>query len=265
MVRCNSKNSFKDIVKKLINELYKLKIEFINIFSYSNSSYHKSEKFNYDLYWDIRNNSKIKKPNIFHEDRATLLYEIMKEKNISFNSELLDIGSGDGRQLQAIQQKLRKLSITASDISEKSLSNLSENYRTITIDLNKDFITKKFDLITAFEVLEHIDKPEESLLYLLSKTELCFIFSVPNTGYIFHRLRLLFGSFPAQWKTFPGEHLRFWTYKDMKWWLTDYLGIDRNDYKIICYAYFLPFLVKLFPFLSTIFSKGLFVQINKKK
>ncbi len=153
MVRCNSKNSYKDIVKKLINELYKLKIEFINIFSYSNSSYHKSEKFNYDLYWDIRNNSKIKKPNVFHEDRATLLLEIMKEKNISFNSELLDIGSGDGRQLQAIQQKLRKLSITASDISEKSLSNLSENYRTITIDLNKDFITKKFDLITAFEVL----------------------------------------------------------------------------------------------------------------
>ena len=252
-------------MKKLINELYKLKIEFINIFSYPNSKYHKSEKFNYDLYWDIRNNSKIKKPNIFHEDRAMLLYEFMKEKNIPLNSELLDIGSGDGRQLEAIKKKISKLSITASDISEKSLSKLSENYKTIPIDLNKDFITNKFNLITAFEVLEHLDKPEESLLYLLSKTELCFIFSVPNTGYIFHRLRLLFGSFPSQWKTFPGEHLRFWTYADMNWWLTYYLGIDKSDYRIICYSYFLPFLVKIFPFLSTIFSKGLFVQITKKK
>ena len=124
--------------------------------------------------------------------------------------------------------------------------------------------SKKFELITAFEVFEHLDEPEESLLYFLSKTESAVVFSVPNTGYIIHRLRLLFGYFPFQWKSHPGEHLRYWTYKDMKWWLSVYLGFDKNEYKIICYAYLFPFFVKIFPFLSSLLAKGLFVQINKK-
>ena len=195
---------FQRYSEKLINELYKLKIEFINIFSYPNLKYHKSEKFNYDLYWDIRNNAKIKKPNVFHEDRAMLLYEFMREENIPLNSELLDIGSGDGRQLEAIK-KISKLSITASDISEKSLSMLSEKYKTIPIDLNKDFITNKFNLITAFEVLEHLDKPEESLLYLLSRQKFVLFLRTKYRLY-FSSIKITFGSFPYSetfsWRTF---------------------------------------------------------------
>ena len=252
-------------MKKFFDELYKLKVELINIFHYPSIKFNQANKFNYDIYWQIRNKSEIKKPNNFHEKRARLLFKYIEENNIPLNTDLLDIGSGDGRQLEAIQKRIKNLSITSSDISKKSLDQLSKKYKTIAIKSGLDFIEENYNLITAFEVLEHLEKPEESLYYFLSKADSAFIFSVPNTGFIFHRLRLLFGNFPLQWKTFPGEHLRFWTYKDMQWWLSSYLGIDKNDYKIICYAHLFPFLVKIFPFLSPIFSKGMFIHISKKR
>ena len=252
-------------MKNFLDELYKLKIEIINLFNYPLIKFNQENKFSYDMYWEIRNKSKVKKPNNFHEIRANILLKFIIENNIPENSSLLDIGSGDGRQLEAIQTKIKKLSITSSDISKVSLEELSKNYKTIVIKSDLNYIKQNYELITAFEVLEHLEKPEESLFYFLSKADLAFIFSVPNTGFIFHRLRLLLGNFPLQWKTYPGEHIRFWTYRDMKWWLSYYLGIDKNDFKIICYAPILPILVKIFPFLAPIFSKGLFVQILKKR
>ena len=252
-------------MKKLIDELYKFKMELINIFGYPSIYFNQYKKFNYDMYWEIRNKSKSKKPNYFHELRASLLYKFMVENDIPTNSKLLDIGSGDGRQLNVIKKKVKKLSITASDISKKSLKELEKKFNTISLTSELNFINEKFDLITAFEVLEHLEKPEDYLNYFLTKTETAFIFSVPNTGFIFHRLRLLFGHFPLQWRSFPGEHLRFWTYMDMQWWLSNYLRINKDDYKIICYAHTFPLLVRIFPFLSPLFSKGLFVQIHKTK
>jgi len=250
-------------VKKFYNFLYKLKVEFRNIFYMPIIKYKISDNLNYDMYWDIRNKSERKNPHILHEYRAKLLYDFILENNLSLNSNILDIGSGDGRQLKAIQNIMDKLSITASDISMKSIEILSEDFETININLDKNFVTKDYKIITAFEVLEHLEKPEEDLMYFLSKTDYAFIFSVPNTGYFFHRLRLFFGSFPMQWKSFPGEHLRFWTYKDMEWWLSCYLGLNKNKYKIICYAYLFPFLKNIFPFNLPLFAKGLFIQINK--
>lgn len=36
------------------------------------------------------------------------------------------------------------------------------------------------------------------------------------------------GKFVIQWRMHPGEHLRFWTYKDIKWWLKE-LGYDDKS------------------------------------
>jgi hypothetical protein len=41
----------------------------------------------------------------------------------------------------------------------------------------------------------------------------------PNIAYFPHRLRLLAGKFPIQWTIFPGEHLRFWSVPDFRYWL----------------------------------------------
>ena len=49
--------------------------------------------------------------------------------------------------------------------------------------------------------------------------------SVPNTGDIASRLRLLFGRFPKQWIVHPGEHVRYWTLRDFKL-MASQLGYD---------------------------------------
>ena len=42
-----------------------------------------------------------------------------------------------------------------------------------------------------------------------------------------HRLRYMLGRFPLQWIVNPNEHIRFWTLKDLIWWL-DYLNINKQ-------------------------------------
>ena len=92
---------------------------------------------------------------------------------------------------------------------------------------------------------------------ILKKAKKGVFFSVPNSGYISYRLRLLFGSFPVQWKIHPGEHLRFWTYKDIKWWLKQLNLYHKSE----IYVYEgIPFLNKIW---KNLFGAGILVYIKK--
>ena len=118
-------------------------------------------------------------------------------------------------------------------------------------------LTKTFDYVVMSEVIEHVSNSEYFVKtgYKLAKKAL--IISIPNTGYYTYRLRLLFGKFPVQWVQHPAEHLRFWTIRDFKSWLTS-LNIDISLLKIV------PsngiFLYKLFP---NLFGKQIVFIIEK--
>jgi len=71
-----------------------------------------------------------------------------------------------------------------------------------------------------------------------------------------YRLRLLFGKFPAQWRVHPGEHVRFWTARDLRWWL---LAQGIENYKIFYYEG-IPLLNKIVP---SLFAAGFVVYIQK--
>jgi 2-polyprenyl-3-methyl-5-hydroxy-6-metoxy-1,4-benzoquinol methylase len=107
------------------------------------------------------------------------------------------------------------------------------------------------------EVLEHIPNPEKFIKTISKKAKKGVFFSVPNTGYISYRLRLLFGAFPMQWNIHPGEHLRFWTYRDLKWWLNELDLADRSE----IYVYQgIPLLNKIY---KGLFGAGFVVKIFK--
>jgi len=86
------------------------------------------------------------------------------------------------------------------------------------------------------------------------------IFSVPNTGHYSHRIRLLLGKFPMQWRHHPGEHLRFWCFSDMRWWLMSCLKFKEEKFNIIPYNAPISLLNKIFP---SIFSRGILVYVSK--
>ena len=62
-----------------------------------------------------------------------------------------------------------------------------------------------------------------------------------------------------QWALHPGEHLRFWTYRDLKWWLKE-LGFDKQS-EVYVYEG-IPVLNKLW---KGLFGAGFMIKIKKEK
>ena len=243
---------FKYIKKTIL----KTKNFYRKIYSYPILKYGKNH---INEYWQTRKvNYEEIKPNDFQIERAKLFNLFIDQKNAT----LLDIGSGDGAQLIAINKICSNIKIIGSDkdkfasdimkkskfkfhcINEKnSISNLIKNYCPTYVSL--------------FEVIEHMYSPEELVLELLNNINIKKIFiSVPNTGFFIHRIRLLTGRFPLQWIAAPNEHIRFWTLKDLNWWLK-YLNLESKS-TIVPYKG-IPILNK---FLPNLFAEGSFIIIN---
>lgn len=203
----------------------------------------------YDTYWSARDTNSL---NAFQLERVRLI-----SQHISDGDSILDIGCGDGRILDALKKTVAGIRVSGIDSSPQAIA--AAGIRGIMVrqaDL-RDLSTIEHgpvDWVLALEVLEHVQNSEELLAWARSHARKGVIFSVPNTGFIMHRLRLLFGRFPLQWRVHPGEHIRFWTLRDMEWWLG---SLDYN-YTVTPYQG-VPILNFLIP---SLFSQGLFIVIT---
>jgi len=251
-------NSF----KKIKNKLYVFRRGVINIFKYPKMV--TGGTVDYDAYWKDKRGDKIGSLSDWQILRAEMAKEIILSNKIVDEKEIVlsDIGCGDGNILNYLKNKIEDLEIkmVGVDISEFALKKAEEfGVQTIKEDItNKDFISKfpEADYTIMFEILEHIPHSEEFLKNAYKVSKKGVMFSFPNTGYVTHRTRLLFGSFPLQWRLSPGEHLRYWTLRDLKWWLKeqDYKNYEIKTYKGI------PILNKIFP---SLFAAAFFVFIRK--
>ena len=209
---------------------------------------------NYDDYWKNKRGNNLGYANKFQKQRANYIVERIEE-----DSTVLDIGCGDGGVL--LHMKLqKKIELIGADISDVALDFLiSKGIKTIHFDANDFGAIKnlpKVDYVLMLEILEHMQNPEKFLRSISEKASKGIFFSFPNTGYISHRLRLLLGSFPVQWRIHPGEHLRFWTYRDLRWWLKE-IGLS-NKSEIYIYEG-IPFLNKIIP---SLFGAAFIVEIK---
>ncbi len=138
-------------------------------------------------------------------------------------ASVLDIGCGEGDLMACLLEELGgSVSVRGVDISAPSVQRAKERglpaecADVLTMELPDDW---KCDYLIMADFIEHIPDPERLLLRLTNHFRKAIIVSIPNTGYITSRLRLGFGGrFPVQWGHHPGEHLRFWTVKDFRWW-----------------------------------------------
>lgn len=210
----------------------------------------------YDDYWLNKRGNNLGYTNSFQEYRANYI-----AKNVEVNSSILDIGCGDGGVLLKMKEK-KNFKATGADISDVVLRFLkNKGIDTVKFDIN-DFSQinslPNTDYILLLEVLEHMQNPEKFLQIIKSKANKGIFFSFPNTGYISHRARLLMGRFPIQWRTHPGEHVRFWTYKDLIWWMNE-LNLFK-DYEIEVYEG-VPILNKLW---KNLFAAAFIVKASVK-
>jgi len=237
-------------MKLLKEKLYPFKQYLISLIRYPNLRWRGSD---YDRYWKLRKLTAETPLNSFQKKRAELAL-----KYLQVNSSVLDIGGGNGRILLYINDKKHLSKMAVADISRDALKMALENkIEAIEADISKIYSLNNIppsDYIFMFEILEHIHNSEEMLEWALLNTAKGVFFSVPNTGFIVHRLRLLFGKFPLQWRLRPSEHLRFWTVGDMKWWLRE---MGMNNYRLHLYEG-VPLLNNLWP---SLFAQGIFVYI----
>lgn len=231
---------------------YKLKNNICDIFLYKDINGNNISYFNY---WNSR-------PGIlngFKKNRADILIKYIKLHDLNHvKYNILDIGSGLG-DIQKYAKKFLNCTFILSENSNDACVQLGkenkENFNVINLNILDHTDYSIYNVITCFEVLEHIPTPEIFIQNFLKFKGKHLLFSVPNSGYWIYRLRFLFGKFPVQWKQHPGEHVRFWTYSDMIWWL--------KQMKVTKYEIFLYDDKSIQKYLlSSLFYKGIFVIIK---
>ncbi|MDQ7060114.1 MAG: class I SAM-dependent methyltransferase [Sulfurimonas sp.] len=106
-------------------------------------------------------------------------FEFVKEMII--NKEIVDFGSGAGGYL--IQAKEIAKSVIGIELDNKVISHYAKNNVPLTKDINT-LEDAKYDVITAFHVLEHLANPVEILKLLVLKLKKGgkLIVEVPNSN-----------------------------------------------------------------------------------
>jgi len=242
-------------LKELYRFVFSMLVQVKSLFGYPTNTLLNSD-INYNEYWKTKRGDKLGALSEFQRKRADKVIPFLLD-----GDTVLDVGCGDGAILDYI---LKHVNIKAIGV-DKSLESLnhvkSRGIETIHCDLAEAGALEKIpavDYVLALEILEHMPAPELFLDALDSKVRKGFIVSFPNTGYWMHRFRLLFGRFPMQWRVHPGEHLRFWTIRDTKWW---FKAMNRNIESLIAYEG-VPYFNKLWP---SMFAMGLVIKFCPRK
>ena len=125
---------------------------------------------------------------MFNEDKINLI------NSIKTSGKLLEIGCGRGILLNELK---KDYSIQGTDISTsaiKEASKLLKKYLLKVSNIENSNIRGKYEIILAFDVLEHLKNPEKAIVKIkkaLNK-EGVFIFSVPNNYGLFGKLMTSF-------------------------------------------------------------------------
>lgn len=238
---------------------YSLKEWFKQLFCYPRQIIDYTNDSNYDVYWSEKRGKHIGDLSNWQRARADLIVRVISKNTTPL--VLVDVGCGDGSVLNYVSERVSNIQkIVGYDSSEFALDHAKKfGIETHLCDISKpeEYIKfQKADYYVLLEVLEHIPQSEQLLIAVIHMSEKGVLFSFPNTGYFTHRVRMLFGKFPVQWRVLPNEHVRFWTYADLKWWLN---ALGLHTYEISTYQG-IPFLNALFP---SLFAAGFFVHIKK--
>jgi 2-polyprenyl-3-methyl-5-hydroxy-6-metoxy-1,4-benzoquinol methylase len=74
-----------------------------------------------------------------------------------------DFGGGEGYFAKILTEKNQRVFSTVIDFDQKEVVQRNKQVSYLSCDLNQDFPTERFDIIVAWNLLEHLVNPEEFL------------------------------------------------------------------------------------------------------
>ena len=173
------------------------------------------------------------------------------------NSEVLDLGCGDGSLLASLKNKLN-VSGYGVDISEKKIQlSLSKGLNVIEQDIDEgldNFKDASFDIVIMSQSIQALKKPENALKEIVRIGKECIV-SIPNFANLKCRTQLALtgkmpvsNALPYDWYSTPNLHLC--SLRDFES-LCKKLNIRVIDRKLSDSNGRSSFLMKIFPNLFT--------------
>lgn len=234
--------------------MHRLKKLWMDLFGYPSNNL-TAPREDTDAYWSARRKD-LSGLSPWQLDRARMIARLVPEEAYTLG----DIGCGGPGLILFLQKHTKLNAAVGYDNSTWVLNTLKEHGvegRPLSLDTERDGeAIQSAAVITLMEIIEHVPHAEALLQSAYTRASTAVIFSVPNTGYLVYRLRLLFGRFPLQWRVHPGEHVRFWTLTDMRWWLK---SLRHDTYRIYSYRG-VPVLNRIWP---SVFAAGMLVYLPK--
>jgi SAM-dependent methyltransferase len=203
----------------------------------------------FDDYWEQRGTI----PEVF--DRWVIAARLLPQ-----GARVLDIGSGSGDFLRYLSTARPDVVVVGSDSSQRARElTAAAGFEVLDLDANGEHLPEGFDVITAFEVLEHLPEAELAIQRWVAAARQEVILSVPNIGYLGSRIRLMFfGRFPTTNCVYHiKEHVRHWTPTDFREW-TERLGLEVTHVEA---QYGAPGLRKVWP---ALFGKGIVYRVRAR-
>lgn len=174
-------------------------------------------QWTYGEFWDRPNDLNIREFKIEPIDFYAI--SLIPE---SKNGLCLDIGCGSGLLTEKIKE--RGYNVISCDFDERAIK-LCKEKGTEAIQVNSEtdripFDDNHFDLISCFEVIEHIKSPQNMLneIHRTLKQDGIFVISTPNISWWYLRIKHLLGI----WDFHDMDHIRFYNPNLLKRCLNDF-------------------------------------------
>jgi len=133
------------------------------------------------------------------------------------NKKVLDVGCASGYLAFFLKEK--GCVVEGVDTDSESIKEAMNYCKAYVLDISKEEIKGKYDVIILGDILEHLEYPDKILSKLkenLNKDGYVVI-SLPNIVNIYPRLKILFGHFDyEETGIFDKTHLKFFTRKSLK-------------------------------------------------
>ena len=184
-------------------------------------------------------------------------------------NQILDVGCASGYLASQDKQKNLFWGIEIDSDQAKQARQSGHYQKVVNKDLTainkKDFSSKKFDIIIAADILEHLINPQEALTFLnkkFLKKEGKIIISLPNVAHLTIRIGLLVGRFsPQETGILDKTHLHFYTLKTAQKLIKDSgLKIEKTRFS----SNRLGWLINKLPFLGPLLGFNLIFLCTKK-
>ncbi len=163
---------------------------------------------------DILSKNRHYKHNPWYSDHPTQKAKILEN---GAGKTALDLGCGNGAYLEFVSKRgfdvvgvdLDKTSLNAA--KTRNFSHKAEFFNMTLADVHEKFPDLRFDVISAFEVVEHLDNPKEviELIHKMLKPGGHFIGTLPSfERYLIKKINMVY--------EVPPYHLTYWTEKTWK-------------------------------------------------